>query len=119
MKTRYWIAAIAAVLLICTLGSLVLFAPGGGAGYARITSGGTLVRTVDLRVDQEFTVTLEEGRFNTITVKDGKIAVTQASCPDQHCARRGWCSGGTQIVCLPNTLVITFVDAAEVDAAVG
>ena len=71
--------------------------------------------TVDLLVDQEFTI---DGR-NTITVQDGKIAVTWADCPDHYCMKRGYCSGGTDIVCLPNRLVIEFLGDQEVDAAIG
>ena len=51
--------------------------------------------------------------------KDGKIAVTEASCPDHYCMKRGFCNSGTEIVCLPNRLVIQFLDAQEIDAAVG
>ena len=85
------------------------------ARFAKITSKGVEVKTVDLMVDQEFTV---DGR-NTITVKDGKIAVTWASCPDHYCMKRGFCSGGTDIVCLPNRLVIEFQGDQAVDAAIG
>jgi hypothetical protein len=56
---------------------------------------------------------------NTISVKDGKIAVTQADCPDHYCMDRGFCDGGAQIVCLPNRLVIKFVAPQEIDGVVG
>ena len=85
------------------------------ARYAQITSKGQPVKTVDLMVDQEFTV---DGK-NTVTVQDGKIAVTWADCPDHYCMKRGFCDGGTDIVCLPNRLVITFLGDQEVDAAIG
>ena len=119
MKTKYYIAILAVILIICAVSSILFLAPGGAATHAEITSGGALLRTVDLRINQEFTVTLEDGSYNTITVRDGKIAVTAASCPDQYCARRGWCDSGAQIVCLPNGLVITFTENQDVDAAVG
>jgi hypothetical protein len=32
---------------------------------------------------------------------------------------RGFCSGGTQIVCLPNRLVIEFLAEQEIDGIVG
>ena len=85
------------------------------ARFAEITSRGELVNTVDLMIDQEFTV---DGK-NTVTVEDGKIAVTWADCPDHYCMKRGYCSGGTDIVCLPNRLVISFLGEQEVDAAIG
>ena len=117
MKTKYWIALLAAVLLICT--GLSLMTMGGKtASRAEIVSNGKVVRTVDLHTDQEFTVETESG-YNTVTVKDGKIAVTGASCPDHYCMARGFCNSGAQIVCLPNRLVIEFLGEAELDFVVG
>ena len=117
MKTKYYIAILAAVLLICL--GLTFFTMGGeAASRAQITSDGRLIRTVDLAIDQEFTVETEDG-YNIVTVKDGKIAVTEASCPDHYCMARGFCNSGAQIVCLPNRLVIEFLGEAEIDGIVG
>ncbi len=118
MKTKYWVILIAVVLLVCIGLSLLILLPGENATRAEVYLNGELVQTVDLRMNQEFTLESDRGT-NVITVRDGKIAVTEASCPDHHCMNRGYCSGGTAIVCLPNKLVIEFVDGAEVDAAVG
>ena len=117
MKTKYYIAILAVVLLIC-LGLTFLTMGGEEASRAKITGDGRLVRIVDLAVDQEFTVETEDG-YNVVTVKDGKIAVTEASCPDHYCMARGFCNNGAQIVCLPNRLVIEFLGEAEIDGIVG
>ena len=114
MKTKTWLLLFAAAAAACILLSLPLLRQ-EQARYARITSGGETVKTVDLMIDQEFTV---DGR-NTVTVSGGKIAVTWADCPDHYCMKRGFCSGGTDIVCLPNRLVISFLGEQEVDAAIG
>ena len=114
MKTKYWLMIFGAVAAVCIALSLPLLRQ-DQARFARITSKGAEVKTVDLMIDQEFTV---DGR-NTVTVKDGKIAVTWADCPDHYCMKRGFCAGGTDIVCLPNRLVISFVGDQDVDAAVG
>lgn len=119
MKTRTWILLLAAALAVCLGLSTVLLMPRGAADFAQITSRGEVIRTVDLRVDQEFTVTTPDGGSNTVTVRDGKIAVTAANCPDHYCMDRGFCSSGAQIVCLPNRLVIRFVGVQEIDAVVG
>ena len=119
MKTRFWIALLAVILLLSALTGYWLLSPAEAAERAEIISNGQVLRTVDLRIDQSFTVTLEDGGFNTVTVSGGKIAVTDASCPDHYCALRGWCSGGTDIVCLPNRLVIRFLGAQEIDAISG
>ena len=117
MKTRTWIILLSALLLASALASIPLLIS-RPAGRAKITSGGEVIATVDLAVDQQFTVESDSGS-NTITVKDGAIAVTAADCPDHYCMARGFCTGGTQIVCLPNRLVIEFLGDQEVDAAIG
>ena len=117
MKNKYWILIFGAIFALCLVLALL---PGNDtpARTAQITSGGRIIRTVDLSVDAEFTVDVEGG-FNTVTVKDGKIAVTEADCPDRYCVRQGFCNSGAQIVCLPHALVISFLGETEIDGAVG
>ena len=114
MKTKYWLMIFGAVAAVCIFLSLPLLRQ-EQARFAQITSRGEVIKTVDLLIDQEFTV---DGK-NTITVKDGKIAVTWADCPDHYCMNRGFCEGGTDIVCLPNRLVISFLGEQPIDAAIG
>ena len=114
VKTKFWIIIFAGLAAVCIFLSLPLLRQ-DQARFARITSKGETVKTVDLMIDQEFTV---DGK-NTVTVEGGKIAVTWASCPDHYCMKRGFCAGGTDIVCLPNRLVIEFLGDQEVDAAFG
>ena len=114
VKTKFWIIIFASLAAACIFLTLPLLRQ-DQARFAKITSKGEPVKTVDLLIDQEFTV---DGK-NTVTVQDGKIAVTWADCPDHYCMKRGYCSGGTDIVCLPNRLVISFLGEQEVDAAVG
>ena len=114
MKTKYWLMIFGAAAAVCIALSLPLLRT-EQARFAKITSKGVEVKTVDLMVDQEFTV---DGK-NTITDKDGKIAVTWADCPDHYCMKRGFCSGGTDIVCLPNRLIISFLGEQAIDAAIG
>ena len=118
MKTRTWIILLAAVLILCGGLSIWLLMPGEDAAQAEIWLEGELYRVVDLSENQTLEVRSDRGA-NTVTVKDGRIAVTAADCPDHYCMERGYCAGGAQIVCLPNRLVIKFVGAQEVDGAVG
>ena len=117
LKTKYWILALALLLAGC-IGLSLLTWGGEEASRASISSGGRVVRTVDLAVDQTFTVQTETG-YNVVTVAGGKIAVTEASCPDHYCMARGFCNSGAQIVCLPNGLVIEFLTETEIDGIVG
>lgn len=117
MKTRAWIILFAAAAVLCGGLSLLLLGP-GESEFAQVLWDGELLFTLDLRVDQERIVETEHGR-NVITVRDGRVAVTEADCPDGYCMQRGWCAGGPQIVCLPNRLVIRFTGEADVDAMAG
>ena len=117
MKNKYWIMLIGAVFALC-LAFVLLPSKGAPAQRAQVVSEGSVLRIVDLNIDQEFTVTVAGGS-NTITVKDGKIAVTEADCPDHYCVKQGFCNQGAQIVCLPHALVISFLGESEIDSAVG
>ena len=119
MKTKYWALLLAGVLVVSLGLSFLLLIPRDTADSAEIYSDGKLLRTVSLSTDQEFTVQTPQGGHNTVTVKNGKIAVTDADCPDHYCMARGFCAAGPGIVCLPNRLVIRFVEETDVDAAVG
>ena len=119
MKTKYWIAILAAILVLCGISGMYLTVPDGEASQAEIVSEGNVLYTVDLSTAATYTVTAQDGGYNVVTVKDGKIAVTEADCPDHYCMARGFCSGGTEIVCLPNRLVIRFLGEQEIDGVVG
>ena len=119
MKTRTWILLLGGLLALCLGLSIPLLLPGDAATHAEIISDGQLLDTVDLRVARELRIDTDGGGYNVLTVKDGKIAVTEASCPDHYCMHRGFCNSGAQIVCLPNKLVIRFVENQEIDLVVG
>ena len=118
MKTKYWIFILCALFALFALLSVLLLLPREKSGYAEIWSEGALIKTVALQTDQRLVVESSDGT-NTVEVKDGKIAVVQASCPDHICMKRGACDRGADIICLPNRLVIHFSAAPELDAAAG
>lgn len=118
MKTRYWIIIFAALLMICGGLSLIFLLPGEPARQVEVWSEGNLIATLDLSEEQEMTVVSALGT-NVVTVRDGAVAVTSADCPDHYCMQRGFCNSGTEIVCLPNRLVLRFVGEQEIDGIVG
>lgn len=117
MKTKLWIAILAAVLAVSLALSIVLLRP-GQAQAVEVWSEGKLLWVLPLSVDTHVTVESANGT-NVVTVKDGKVAVTEADCPDHYCMDRGWCSGGAQIVCLPNRLVLKFLQEQPIDGVTG
>ena len=59
------------------------------------------------------------GGTNTLCIDEGSAWLKEADCPDHYCMHRGMCNSGAQIVCLPNRLVIKFVENDLVDGVVG
>ena len=117
MKSKYWVILLAVILLLC-LAVTLLPRQTEPAAQACIKIGDTRY-TLDLAEDQEFTLQPLDGGYNIITIRDGKIAVTEADCPDQYCVKQGFCNGGTPIVCLPHGLVIEFPGDQEIDGLLG
>lgn len=85
--------------------------------YALIYQDGNLIRKIDLQEQKkpyEFTVEYVSGTvsgYNTILVKQGKIGISDANCPDKTCKHMGMIySPRFPITCLPHKLVIEIVD---------
>ncbi len=114
------VLAIVGVLLLTAL-VFLLFLPNGDspAAFAEIYQDGSLIKTVSLDEEQEFTVTGECN--NVIAVRGGKIAVIRSDCPGEDCVGCGWVrTTGRSIVCLPNGLEIRIVAKnSDVDFVVG
>ena len=117
MKNRYWIMLLAGILLLSFV-PLMLPSTDAPADMVQIKYGNNFM-TVRLDEDQELTFRAEGGGYNTVTVSNGAIAVTEADCPDHYCMERGFCNSGTPIVCLPHKLVIEFVGQQEIDGLIG
>ena len=46
-------------------------------------------------------------KINTIEIKDGRVRMLEASCPNHLCIRQGWIKfEGQSIVCLPNKVTV-------------
>ena len=118
MKTKTWISVISMVLALCLWLSVNLLMPGEQAAAVNVFSEGELLYTLPLDENTQVTVTTDLGT-NIITVKDGKVAVTEADCPDHYCMDRGFCNSGAQIVCLPNRLVLEFTGKQTIDGLTG
>ena len=117
MKNKYWILIFGVIFALCLILAFLpsLDAPSQLAQIKHVNH----IKTVDLRVDAELVFESADGSYNTVTIQDGKIAVTEANCPDQYCVRQGFCNSGEQIVCLPHKLVISFIGESEIDGFVG
>ncbi len=118
MKTKYWIFLLCFLFVAMCILSILFFFPQDRADEAEIWSEGRLLYRVSLKEDTQFVIESSRGS-NTVTVENGKIAVTQATCPDHYCMKRGACNAAPDIICLPNQLVIKFTDKQVLDATSG
>lgn len=120
-KRRNDIALIAALFVLAIASWIVLSAVKTGGEYAVVTVDGEEICRMTLDTDETIEVG-ENGTYNTITVQDGQVFVSGASCPDKLCMAQGHKShGGETIVCLPNKLVVSVVggNGGQTDAVAG
>ena len=76
----------------------------------RITVDGKEFGTYSLSQDQVIHI----GDTNVCEIKDGKVTMTEATCPDHYCMKqKAVDEHGGSIICLPNKVVIEGENTAE------
>ena len=70
-----------------------------------------MVGTYSLQQPRTLRYESQDGGYNIVVIADGKVRVSEASCPDQVCVRTGPTDQtASPIACLPNRLVIQVID---------
>ena len=92
MKTKPFIAAAVIIFVLGIAGSIFALTS-SPKNTVRISQDGKILYTIDLSVakDEEFEIKCSEGT-NTIEIRDGKIRVRDADCPDKTCVKTGFLS---------------------------
>lgn len=105
-KTRFRDILLISSLAVAGLVLLLVMRPGSEIGNtAVIQVNGVVIARYPLSEDG---IHVLNGGDNTIEIKDGKIRMLEAHCPNQLCVHQGWISRSFQsIVCLPNKLIVT------------
>ena len=107
-KRNTYLFVILLIVVICAGFFIQKFFFGKAGATAIIEQDGETISELDLSKDTELVLDDGNGGSNTITVKDGKIAVTEANCLDLVCVHTGAISQtGEVIACLPHKLIIT------------
>lgn len=76
--------------------------------------------TYPLAQDRELDIRSEYG-YNRIVIRQGKVSVAEADCPDKYCVKQGETSKESKsLICLPHKLVVevrlSTEDQNDVDA---
>ena len=117
-------AVIIGIILLGSIAAILIMNRSGSGSPAGGGSRTAVIRCGDVRHE----LALDEGglfRFDGIDaefeVKDGKIRLTEASCPDKICEKTGYIgSSGQSIICVPNKITVAVVGSDEgVDVMVG
>lgn len=107
-KRKADVILIVLLLALCVVifGLIQIFVKKDGAA-AVVKVDGNVVEELDLKRDNMIEVGGYDGGVNKIEVKDGKVRMINADCPDELCVKTGWISKtGETIVCLPHRVVV-------------
>lgn len=120
MNNKYIQLILLALLLLAGIGGSVWTMRQQAGFLVEIRQNGEVIYQFDLAREPDKTLmVIYQGRTNLIEIHDKQIRILQADCPDQTCVHTGWLQpGGLPIVCLPNRLVIKFVDLENQNDAV-
>jgi len=78
-----------------------------------VTVDGKEVYKTSIKKDQIYQIPEENGT-NVMQIKDGKVTMIEATCPDHYCMKqKAVDEHGGSIICLPNKVVIEGKDSAE------
>ena len=115
MKQRVLIAVDAAIFAAGIVGCLLLLFAPSDHNKVLIRRDGEVLYSLDLSKETNRTFVIPYGgSSNTIEIRDGRIRVLEAECPDKVCVRTGWLSSSAiPIVCLPNHLEISFASGND------
>ncbi len=99
--------------IICFVG--IIYFNSLPAGQVQVKVEGKVVGIYSLEKDRE--IELDYKGENTVVIKDGKVKMVYANCPDQYCVKHREISrNGESIICLPNQVVVSVTGGEEQDA---
>ena len=92
------------VILFLIIGGLFFFKSRKQGQLIEITKDNQIYGYYSLKIDQK----------NTIQIKNQKVKMIQATCPDHLCIKQGTIDKkGSTIVCLPHHLIIEIKEGKE------
>lgn len=106
---KFWIGLCIVILALGIVGVFLVMRKPQSTSIKIVQDGNTLY-LLDIAQSEDQIINIEyKGKRNVIEIKEHKIHILEADCPDQTCVHMGYLeSSNLPIVCLPNRLVIQF-----------
>ena len=96
-----------AIVIVTIIITVVKFLPAKQGSVVEIRVSGIVTETYPLNENNTIYVDGAHGGKNIVVIKDGKVSVRDASCPDHICIRQGEISKVNEtIICMPNQVVV-------------
>lgn len=96
-----------------------ILSPGEKGGNAIVYIDGNKIEEINLNKDAKYRFDSEDGGYNILSVKDGKIDMIEADCRDKICVNHTPIYRENEsITCLPHKLVVEIEGGEENDVDV-
>jgi hypothetical protein len=110
MKKGDFILIIAIIIIAVSIFFYINFYAHGDKGAQVIIKlENQIIKEISLPVEDkiEYKVEIDQENYNLVQIKDDRVRIKNANCPDQVCVNEGWKDkAGETLVCLPHQLVI-------------
>lgn len=117
MSNKRWILLFAVLLLLCAAAAYCM--PRGGDTVG-VWQNGELRYTIHPARDTRDYVLCYEAGETVVSVGAEGVYIRSADCKNQNCVRHGPLKrGGTPIVCLPERIVVRWMEDDTLDAVTG
>ena len=118
LKDKKNIIILLSIIAVIVIGSVIgifYVSRPSESNTVEIVSNGKVIKTLNLSTEKNNSFEVEtNGKINVIEIKNGRIRVKSADCPDKVCVDSGWLkSSDLPIVCLPNKLIIRFTENSD------
>lgn len=85
----------------------------------QVRVSGKVVATYSMEQDGEYTIEGKNDGRNIVVIKDKKVYMKKANCPDKVCVNQGKISKvGQSIICLPHQVVVEIVEKKDSSSGV-
>ena len=104
MSAKKWALILAAVFIVAVIATIVLSSRYANSRTIGVFCDGELYQVIYHAENADYTI--EKNGCNVITVKDGRVYMSEADCPDRVCVRHGALRENDAIICVPNKVVV-------------